>query len=275
MACYGLGPLSVAADDRLSSTPSRATPDATALVRAIVARARVVSEDATLPTVVYTNSSVYQTLASDGTVKRTKEKLYRVTLARGMTENELLAINGRPLAGGEHELLNEKERRWRDTYAAGRDGSSPQRMDHIINERLFARFDLEVLGEELVRQHRCWVISLRPKANPPSEERLMDRVFNRLAGRLWVDAATHEIVKVEAATQGSLRVWGGLLGALESFRIHLDREDAGRGVWFNRHLDIAVRGRKLFSPLSMRAIELAGPVQFMPGGEAGGAASPR
>lgn len=239
-------------------------PEADTIVRGIVQRARAVSENASLPVATYTNVSVYQTLASDGSVKKSKEKVYRVTLRSGMTENELLAVDGRPLSGAEHTTLNEKERKWRDTYAAGRDGGSPRRMDQVINERLFARFDLQVTGEEVLRHHRCWVIDLKPKAVPPPEERLMDRVFNRLTGRAWVDVATHEIVRVEAHTTGSLRVWGGIVGSLETFQIHLDREDAGQGVWYNRHLDIAVKGRKLFSGIAMRAIELAGPVQFAP-----------
>jgi hypothetical protein len=239
-------------------------PDAQALVQKVVARAKAVSEDAALPTVTYTNVSLYQTFAPSGDVKRTKEKTYRVTLAQGMTQNELIAIDGLPLAPGDQAALSEKERKWRDAYAAGRDGTAPRRMDQVINEKLFARFDLRVSGQTTLRGHRCWVIELGPRASPPPEERLMDRVFNRLTGRAWVDLATHEIVRVEAHTEGPLRLWGGILGALESFQIHLDREDAGRGVWYNRHLDVTVRGRRLFTPLWMRANEVAGPVTFKP-----------
>lgn len=237
-------------------------PDAASVVRGIVQRARAVSENSSLPVATYTNVSLYQTLAGDGSVKKSKEKVYRVSLRSGMTENELISVDGQPLFGPEHAALNEKERKWRDTYAADRHGSSPRRMDQVINERLFARFDLHVTGVEVLRHHRCWVLDLQPKAQPPPEERLMDRVFNRLTGRAWVDTATHEIVRVEAHTLGTLRVWGGIVGALESFQIHLDRADAGRGVWYNRHLEITVKGRKLFSSLWMRAIELSGPIHL-------------
>ena len=59
-----------------------------------------------------------------------------------------------------------------------------------------------------------------------------------------------------ATTVGAMRVWGGLLGSLEKFELHLDRERSDVGVWFNRHAEISIRARKLFSSFGMLVREV-------------------
>ncbi len=226
-------------------------------VRRMIERARAVGEDSGAPMARFDNVSFHETLASDGTVKRSREKRYEVLIRRGMTHNRLVSVDGRRLTEEESMAQTEKEKRWRDTYAANRSGGSADRMDQIVNERLFSRFDFTDGGRERVRGRDCVVLVLGPKAEEAkSEERLMDRVINLLHGRIWVDAELHEIVKAEVETRGEMRVWGGIVGSLEFFRLHVDREPGVAGIWYNRHMEVEVRGRKLFSSIWMRAREL-------------------
>ena len=75
----------------------------------------------------------------------------------------------------------------------------------------------------------------------------MDRVINLLRGRIWVSVDSDEIVRADVKTEGTLKLWGGMLGSLESFQLHLDRDRSALGVWYNRHAEGTVRARKLFS----------------------------
>lgn len=232
--------------------------DVPALLQRLVARSHAVADATNLPVCRFKKITLINTLASDGTLKQSKEKLYEVTVLRGMTHNRLLAVNGRELAPAESEALSAKERRWRETYSASRADPSTgaERMDHVVNEQLVARFDFTAVGRDRIRNRPCTILAFKPKSDELPEERLVDRVLNLFQGRVWIDDAEDEIVRAEATTVGAMRVWGGLLGSLEKFELHLDRERSDVGVWFNRHAEISIRARKLFSSFGMLVREV-------------------
>lgn len=234
------------------------TPDkVAALLRRVTDKSHRLAGETNSPMHVFEKRTSVETLASDGTVRQIKEKKYEVTLRQGMTHNRLVAVDDKPLSAEESAVQTEKERRWRETYSARKGGGSvADRADDVINERLFARFEFTVTGEETIRGRRCLALSFIPKTEGLPEDRLVDRVINRLAGRVWIDTTEDEIVRADAETQGGLKVWGGLLGSLDSFRLHVDRERSPLGPWFNRHMEVTVRARKLFTPVHMRAREV-------------------
>ncbi len=234
--------------------------DVGAVLRRMSERAEAVAM-ATNGAYGYSIASYAETLDGSGGVKTSKEKAYEVTLLQGMTHNRLTAINGRPLTPAESEVQSEKERRWRETYAGGRGGSRMERMDQLVNEGLFSRFEFTLIGRESTRGHPCWILEFRPRSEDLPEERLIDRVINLLHGRVWVSVEEAEIVRAEVGTAGTLKLWGGLLGSLETFRLHLDRDRGEEGIWYNRHTEVTVRARRLFSPIHVRLREIAGDIR--------------
>ena len=179
-----------------------------------------------------------------------------------MTHNRLVMVDGRPLTPEESAVQSEKEKRWRDAYAGGKGGSMVERMDQLVNTNLIQRYDFSVVGRERVRDRECWVLDFRPHAGELPVERLIDRVLNLLRGRVWISVADDEIVRAEVRTEGTLRLWGGFLGSLESFRLHLEREPSEFGPWYNRHAEVTVRARKLFTSIHARLREIGSDVRL-------------
>lgn len=243
---------------------SSTAPDVDALLRRLVARAHTVGADVQSPTLRYDKRSLYETLAPDGSIKRTKEKIYRVTLRRGMTFNQLVEVDGRTLPEAESQALSEKENKWRETYAGNGQGAATDRVDVLINEDLIARFDFTYQGLEPIRGRPAHRLAFQPKPGPLPSERLMDRVINLLHGTLWIDAADEEIAQATARTEGTLRLWGGILGSLESFDLHVDRERSAFGPWYLRQTDVTVRARRLFTMIYLRVREIGSGVRLAP-----------
>lgn len=235
--------------------------DVAVVLRRMADRARQVAQDTNAPIVMYTTLSSSETLDDSGAVRRAKEKVYHVSLRRGITHNRLISIDGRSLTADESAVQSEKEKRWRDTYAGGRGGSMMERMDQLVNERLLSRFEFSVVGRERVRDRICWVLDFRPQPGDLPEDRLMDRVINLLRGRVWVSVEHDEIVRADVKTVGPLKLWGGMLGSLETFQLHLDRDRSVLGAWYNRHAEVTVRARRLFTPVHVRLREVASDVR--------------
>ncbi len=229
-----------------------------ALVQGLVDRAQTVAYNTNLPVILFKKLSVTDTLAPDGSVKHTKEKIYEVTVLHGMTHNRLVSVDGRRLTPAESEAVTDKERHWRETYATNRvDGSSgSERMDQLINAKLIGRYQFTAIGREILRGRPSIVLEFKPKPGDLPDERLIDRVLNLFHGRIWIDEEEREIARAEAETAGTMKVWGGLLGSLEHFELHVDRERSYSGIWFNRHAEILVRARRLLTPIAIRLREI-------------------
>ncbi len=235
------------------------SPDVPELLHSVAEKARSVSHQTNAPAFVFEKLSLLDALAADGTVKRTAEKTYQVTMLHGMTHNRLVAIDGRPLSTEEATALTEKEQRWRNRYAIGTGSGSLDRMDEVVNERLLDRFEFTFAGHEDVRGRSCFVLSFQPRKGELPDDRLMDRVINLLTGRIWIDEADDEVARADVHTEGILRLWGGFLGTLESFELHVDRDRSPEGTWFNRFAEVDVHGRRLFSGIHFRLREIAHP----------------
>lgn len=236
------------------SSPSEIT--VSDLLRRIVQRAHEVAATTNTPVLKYDKRSLYETFDTDGTLKRAKEKVYEVTLLRGMTFNKLVEVEGRRLSEAESQALSEKENKWRDTYAGGEKGSAADRMDVLINEELIARFDFTLVGQENLHGRPVVRLDFQPKTTPLPANRLMDRVVNLLHGSIWIDTKDYEIARATTHTEGPLRLWGGVLGSLEAFELHVDREPSPLGAWFIRHSEVTVRARRLFTSMHIRAREV-------------------
>lgn len=230
-------------------------PDVREILRGIVARAEEIAARKPAPVYIFEKRSVQEVLGPRGEVRRVKEKLYEVTLVRGMTRNRLVAIDGRRLDAHDSALQSERERGWRDRYASGAGGSRADSIRALVNDEMLNRFEFSVTGREVVSERPCWVLEFKPKEGDLPADRLIDRVINLLRGRIWVDEEVYEVARVEAATHGALRLWGGVLGALEFFELRLERVRADADVWYNRLTDVRVKGRRLFSDLHLRLHE--------------------
>ena len=69
------------------------------------------------------------------------------------------------------------------------------------------------------------------------------RILNNLAGTLWLDDATSEVVRVEGAIEKPVSFGFGILGRIDSFRIRIDREAVSPDVWAIIRTDYRARGR--------------------------------
>ena len=134
--------------------------------------------------------SVIDSVDGDGEVEDSESTRSHRYSILGAFFDELIEVDGEPLT--EKERRKERERRdefEREVAERIADGLSPQPEDDRrveFNSYLMERYDLAVIGEERVRDHLCWVISMRPKPGKLPERTRMDKALNQANGRLWV-----------------------------------------------------------------------------------------
>src|SRR3984885_13810781 len=133
-------------------------------------------------------------------------KTYRVLMIDGSPYNLVTAINDEPLSANEKaaeqkKLQKEIEKRQTESQREKqRRIAKYQResdRDHQMLQEMVDAFDFHLTGDAQVDGHACWVLDADPKPEyEPSDHE--GRVLKGMKGKLWIDKATYQWVKVHA-----------------------------------------------------------------------------
>jgi hypothetical protein len=173
-----------------------------------------------------------------GSVKKTRSRRYEVFHVRRKPVRMLVAEDGRPLEGGRR---SREERRVRQLVQAMLEGRTVSEEPRARLGLTVERYDFRSVAREPFdgRTALRLAFSARPGARPLEA----DGVLRALAGRLWVDEAERQILRVEAHNTASIKVGAG--GSLASLDFALEFHKVDDRVWLPRRQQSEVRGRVL------------------------------
>jgi hypothetical protein len=182
-------------------------------------------------------------LDSKGKLLERKERVHDICMQSGVPSLRGARINGRRLTPGQLRIEEEMETNSRKNYS-GSDGRS-KHFERILSPDLVERYNLRLVGSEVVDGRRAFVIEFKPKGGLRVKQ-TVDRLLNQLHGRIWIDAQEFELAKADVRILNEVKLWGGLLASVRDFHITLDRTRLDDGAWFNRASTAYFDGRKLF-----------------------------
>lgn len=242
-----------AARGETQASGSAPLPSAEAVVERVLARAKALQSEAAPKRYVYSKISVMEELGSKDEVRSKRVKEYEVTLAGGVTRLKLLKVDGKRVNDRDVKALEVKERKERgeDPEAAPK----PRRSSAFITEELVRRFAYKVERREMLGTRPCLVLTFQPRSEEMPVNQMFDRALNRMAGTLWLDEQEAEVCRLEVRLLEKVTVWGGLLGAMETLSMNLNRERSSEGVWFNKNFKMMLQGRRLMDSMRMRLSE--------------------
>ena len=208
----------------------------------------------------WTRHQLTEQYDSKGNVKKREDKVYQVFPIDGESYSRLVQKNGKPLAGRELRVEQENERKFRETVA--RKKSQPQSArkkkddddDVKFNDELIARYQWDVTGCEAVNGRTAYILSFQPRANLPVK-RTIDRLLNRVAGRLWVDEKDYEIARVDLHLAENVSAWGGILASVKKFVLRFEQAKVDQMAWLPSYIDGYIDGRILIKTLRVKVLE--------------------
>lgn len=135
-----------------------------------------------------------------------------------------------------------------DPWAEPDDGKTRayERRDVPVTTNLLQRFRFTLAGREALAGRPAWVVDFEPAGDRQPADSLIERFINRMAGRLWIDAAEQHVTRAQFHLTGPVNVVGGLVGALKHCEVFFERARTEEGFWFTRLLTWRIEGRKLF-----------------------------
>ncbi len=198
----------------------------------------------------YTKVTVTDQLDSNGRLKEHKQKVWRVTLQNGTMSARLLEVNGQPPHQADFKKQNDNDISLRQML--GGSASAAGNRDNFLTPELVARFDFELAGETTVGGRRAYELNFHPKVPEPPVHRLVDRLLNRISGKLWIDAEEYEISRADLRLGSEVDFLGGVAGCLRKLVYSMTRVRMMDGVWINSSASGDFEGRKLLESLRIR-----------------------
>ena len=208
----------------------------------------------------WTRHQITEQYDSKGNVKKREDKVYQVFPIDGESYSRLAQKGGKSLAGRELRLEQENERKFRETVARKKrqPQSAHRKKDYVDDLKfdavLIARYQWDVTGREAVNGRPAFILSFQPRPNWPVK-RIIDRLLNRAAGRLWVDEKDYEIARVDLHLAENVSAWGGILASVKKFVLRFEQTKVDQMAWLPSYIDGYLDGRILIKTLRVKVLE--------------------
>lgn len=260
------------AADAAAAAPTNAWPAADFLVERVVERSAWNEAQQIRNRYSFTRRHITDELSDKGLLKDRKDRVYEVTPIGGVSHSRLVLKDGQPLSAKEAKKEAEKEQKVWDGATTGLQQPITPDKGRSINQDLVQRFRFTVVGEETLNGRRTYVVTMEPKSRDLPVKQLQDNFFNKLGGKVWIDAADYEVAKAEISLREKVPILLNLIGALNKFTIHYRKRRLAEGVWLTDRSWVDLETRKLMLNshvnhiLDWRDFKLVGPAptNFVP-----------
>lgn len=203
----------------------------------------------------YTQRGTFEELDSSDNVKKHEERVSQVFPIDGEPYARLMLKDGRPLSDKEERVEQERERKFREALAERRRKRALGKREDTeleFNEELVGKYQFDLTGRELVNGRPAFVLSFQPRSADLPVKRKLDRLLNKLAGKVWIDEQDYEICRVDLHLAENVSAWGGMLASVRKFLFRLEQTRVDEAVWLPSFVDGYIDGRIVIRSLHMR-----------------------
>jgi hypothetical protein len=198
----------------------------------------------------YTKFAVSEQFDGKGKLREKKEKFLQFEAGHGRLTQ--IKLNGRSLTGAEFRKQEQAAIEARQQVTDSKSNKREDNWEKYITPDLLAKYSFKLLGREIVNGRPAYVLSFEPGSGAARVEHFVERLTNRLGGKVWVDEEDFEIARAQVALRGEVNLWGGMLGNLTKCNFTVERARVDNNVWFNTVTDGDFEGRKLLEPTHVR-----------------------
>lgn len=218
----------------------------------IVERARETAKRKGQHETVYTflREVTVQDLDNEG--KAAKETIKTFRAYTDEREQELLTINGRAATDEDKEKERKRSRKHKRKFlnadptnpaaSGGRDENLMDRNITLFHEK----FTPKLLGNESVRDRNAYMIDLVPNPEHRIKHNIVDRIFNNLAIKVWIDHEDFEVSRLEARLLDNISFLGGLAGVVKGIQISVDQARLEENHWVDQGVKALFDARVLW-----------------------------
>jgi hypothetical protein len=226
-------------------------PTAAVVMEKVIERARWVQEHRPALQYTYRQQVLVEKMDGDGAVKEREERIYELARVEDEPFFRLVQKNGQPPTKDDLEDEAKREKEFRKRLAERRKKKSDEE-GFRFDRDLVSKYRGEMLGREVVNGRPAYVLRFEPKSRDLPVRKRVDRLTNKLAGKLWVDAQDYEVVKAEGNLIEPARVGLGLIANFTKLDFSVEMVRLDDSTYLPLRLDALLQGRVVFSTIHQR-----------------------
>jgi hypothetical protein len=236
--------------------PAAPLPAAGEVTQRMIERSQAMARAVQGPQYTYRKRSLFERLDAAGRPLTSEEKIYQVTLIAGLPFNRLVKIQGRELSPEELAREEARQEKFRQRFVSADAKELAARRKGLVTPELLSRYQFAVEKRVILSNRPTLVLAFKPMEGTLPAAAVQDRVLNRMAGRLWIDEADADPVRLEASLVEPISLgWFGFLGSLSRCDVSLQRQRMPDGVWINTRQLLLIYCRKLTATMRFRTDE--------------------
>lgn len=228
-------------------------PEGNAFVRTLVDKQR--HHEEILDRYAYDIEDVREELDGRGRVTRRTTRLFQVFYVKGRPVRKLVAEDGHALPP---DRQAREETRARALAEAIRRGDVAKEQPGLRISAMLERYDFRAVGRETMNGRQAVVLEFDAR---PGDRPLLDRdhVLRKLAGRIAVDEAERELLRVELRSTAPIKVALGLGATVSSVDVVMEFQPVDGVAWLPLRVESRVAGKKLlFKGFGRRSVQTYG-----------------
>ena len=180
-------------------------------------------------------------------LKKTETATYEIMILGGHDYEKLIERDDKPLsakdaAKEQAKLDKEVERRKHESDAEKAKIEKQRREQRKFLDEIPDEFNFTLLDVETVSGKPAWVISADPKPDYQPKARGA-KLIAKMRGKVWIDQAEYQWVKIEAVATGKLSYGFGLLKIDPGASVEFEQTRVNDEVWLPAHASIRLDGR--------------------------------
>ena len=215
------------------------------IMQKVLQRAKWTAEKNPQADYTFNQLSRREKLDGNGSVKEKDEKLFEVFYIEGLMYRRLVKRNGQPLSAEEVTREQQRERDFRQQLPERkrRKAQGPQPDEVALNEELISRYSFDLVGQETINGRPCYEVTYRPRSDDLPIRHRIDRLLNKVAGKVWVDTQDYEIAKLEIHLAGKATMWAGLIASVRKLEGEFEQTRTDEGVWLPLRIEGSLDAR--------------------------------
>jgi len=190
-------------------------------------------------------------LNKDGAVEETSERRLEPVLIQGKVYHRVVAKNGQLLTGDDLKKEAKREKEFREALQKPKKADDDDD-DVELDQELLSRYHFTVIKEEPVGERMAYMLTFLPRTGVKlPEKKRMDRILNRLEGRVWVDTVNYSLLKIDMHLTEPTTMLAGL-GSVRSLDFFVELTAVSPDVILPKETNISFEGRQLFKSLRVK-----------------------
>jgi hypothetical protein len=199
----------------------------------------------------YQARAVSREMDGQGNVKSSHSRTFDVLPLYGRPYRRLIQKDDKPLTPAEQE---KQEERWKNALERRRKQTEDENSKehrayekHRAEDRKFTReipeaYNFKLVGEETVSGKPAWVIQAEPKPGyQPKDPQA--KMLTKLRGKLWIDKAEYQWVKIEAETTDTISLGWFIARISRGSFLRFEQRRVNDEVWLPSHVEVGVDAR--------------------------------